>query len=125
MNKKILLVDDEQRFSETLQQMLSDAGFDVKVASDGTEALVMLEQDRFDLMVTDLHMAPMGGLELLSIVGDQYSNLPIIVITADENLVKQVHKLSARVLDYLIKPIEIETLLGSIKAVEDKELTRV
>ena len=80
---RILLADDDPIMRELASAKLTEAGWDPSVAKDGREARVMLESDRFDLLITDLEMPHMDGFELTQKIrnSDHHSELPIIVIT--------------------------------------------
>ena len=80
--KRILVVDDEEDIRLLYQEELREAGYQVTVAADGHEALRMVQQGRPDLMVVDIKMPGMDGVELLRRVREIYRDLPIIICTA-------------------------------------------
>jgi DNA-binding response OmpR family regulator len=80
--KRILVVDDEEAIRLLYQEELQEAGYQVIAASDGYEALRMVQDDRPDLMTIDIKMPGMDGIELLRRVREMHRNLPIIISTA-------------------------------------------
>jgi two-component system response regulator (stage 0 sporulation protein F) len=80
--RRILVVDDEEAIRLLYQEELQEAGYQVAVASDGHEALRMVQENRPDLMTIDIKMPGMDGIELLRRVREVYRDLPIIISTA-------------------------------------------
>jgi DNA-binding response OmpR family regulator len=80
--KRILVVDDEEAIRLLYQEELQEAGYQVIAASDGYEALRMVQDDRPDLMTIDIKMPGMDGIELLRRVREMHRNLPILISTA-------------------------------------------
>jgi CheY-like chemotaxis protein len=80
--KRILVVDDEEAIRLLYREELSEAGYQVDLAADGTEALRMVEHSRPDLMTIDIRMPGMDGIELLAKVRAKYRELPIIICSA-------------------------------------------
>ncbi|OGC00797.1 MAG: two-component system response regulator [candidate division NC10 bacterium RIFCSPLOWO2_12_FULL_66_18] len=80
--KTILVVDDEEAIRLLYREELSEAGYQVQVAANGSEALRMAQQSRPDLMTIDIKMPGMDGIELLRKVREIYRDLPIIICTA-------------------------------------------
>ncbi len=77
----ILIVDDDDTVRETSADMLQELGYDVRQANSGARALAMLEQTGFDVMVTDIRMPGMSGLELSDLASDRHANLKIILMS--------------------------------------------
>ena len=95
--KKILLVDDERHFRFAAGLALRKAGYDVGEASDGSEALVMMEdadhrKESFDLVVTDIQMREVGGVELIDTLVRHRYGIPVLVVTGflDEQLLTEL-----------------------------------
>ncbi len=80
--KRILVVDDEEAIRLLYQEELGEAGYQVDVAADGSEALRRIEKARPDLMTIDLRMPGMDGIELIGRVRAMYRDLPIVICTA-------------------------------------------
>ncbi len=77
----ILLVDDDDTVRETSADMLQELGYEVRQADSGASALAMLEENGFDVMVTDIRMPGMSGLELSDLAADRHGNLRIILMS--------------------------------------------
>ena len=93
---KILIVDDEARILLLLQSLLKANGYDVVTAKDGNSALDAVKSDTFDLVITDLRMSPMDGLELLGRSKLQ-PDLPMILLTAYASVETAIEALKTRV----------------------------
>jgi two-component system chemotaxis response regulator CheY len=109
----ILLVDDQPLMISLVQRMLRKLGFDrVEVARDGTMALAMLRQKDFGLVISDLMMQPLGGLELLAIIraDPKLQYLPFLVMTADTAVGSVTAALGAGMNGYLVKPFTMAAL---------------
>lgn len=114
MAKKILVIDDEELIIRSLRKLLEKNGFMVFVAKNGQDALVMAEEEDFDLIVADIRMPGMNGVETVESIK---KHIPTIFITgyADEDIEKK-----AKVLDpiaYIYKPFDINELVDKIKKV--------
>lgn len=105
---KILLTDDEKTTREILARGLIAQGFDVKTASNGFEALEMIQAEPFDLLITDLVMPNMTGTELIEKARQLLPDLVAIVITAHATLETAVKALQQGAYDYITKPFEPE-----------------
>jgi two-component system KDP operon response regulator KdpE len=113
---KILVVDDDPTIRKLAKVNLEQRGYTVMGASSGTEAVSILQQDTPDLVILDLIMPGMGGVDVCTWIRTR-SDLPIIVVSArdDEELI--VRALEAGADDYVIKPFRIKELFARIRAV--------
>lgn len=119
---KILIVDDEEIARISLSDILRLEGFTVQAAGSGEEAVGILEQEEFDVMLLDLRMPGMGGLDVLENVIDRLPDLQVIVMTAHGSMDSAIQALRFRVHDYLLKPISPDQILSSIQtALERRE----
>jgi len=121
---KILIVDDEIAFANTLAQRLQMRGLKVGIAYDGEQALSKLKEDELDVIVLDLKMPGMGGMEVLQEIKKGYPNIQVIMLTGhgtdkDE---EQSKKLGG--FDFLNKPVDIDTLEQKIKAAFKEKIER-
>lgn len=107
---RVLAVEDDSDLRELLVTELLDQGYEVAEAGDGTEALDMMIRKKYDLVITDLQMSNMGGLELLAYVRDGFPELPVIVISAfgDETSLKEAYKRGAY--NILSKPFKMQEI---------------
>ena len=108
--KKILVVDDEPTITRALRASFLANGYDVRTAHDGIAGLNVLEDWRPDLVITDLAMPGMDGIELCRRVRAA-SNLPIILLSVQENVESKIRALDAGADDYVTKPFSIDELL--------------
>ncbi|MFZ5587500.1 MAG: sigma-54-dependent transcriptional regulator [Thermodesulfobacteriota bacterium] len=114
MVERILVVDDEKNYLVVLDALLSEAGYEVMAAAGGARALAMLEDEEPDLMVTDMRMPRMSGLELIAAVKERYPDLPVIVMTAYGTVENAVEAMKLGAVDYIMKPFENQELLLTI-----------
>src|SRR5437879_6584057 len=112
---RVLLVDDERDFLRALRINLSAHGYDVLTAENGEKALHLFTSRRPDVLVIDLAMPVMNGLELLHRLR-QHSAVPIIMLSVHAGQRDKVTALDAGADDYITKPFDIEELLARIRA---------
>lgn len=111
----ILAVDDEPNMRRLLEISLRQAGYRALSASNGREALEILQQQQIDLVVSDLHMPGTNGLQLLEALRKQYENLPFIMVTAQGEIKTAVQAMKLGASDYILRPFELETLEVAIE----------
>jgi len=111
----ILAVDDEPHMRRLLEISLRQAGYRALSAGNGREALELIQQQQIDLVVSDLHMPGMSGLQLLSAIRKQYERLPFIMVTAQGEIKTAVEAMKLGASDYILRPFELETLEIAIK----------
>ena len=112
---RILVVDDEPQIARVLRRSLSARGYEVQVANDGEEALAVFGSWSPDLIITDLSMPNMGGIELCRRVRAT-SHVPIIVLSVKGEERIKVEALDAGADDYITKPFGIDELLARVRA---------
>ena len=121
MPKKILVADDEQSMRDTLQMMLEKEGFEVESAENGAQALALFREKSFDLVLTDLKMPNMGGLELIDSLSP--SDVPIIIMTAYASKDEAIRALNLGASFFIEKPFKKPELLNYInRAIKMDEL---
>ncbi|MDF1614782.1 sigma-54-dependent transcriptional regulator [Desulfurivibrio dismutans] len=121
----ILVVDDEPNYLVILSELLRDEGYETFTAASAEEALKIARQTDLDLIITDMRMPGMDGLELLKTVKSINPSLPVIMITAFGEVEKAVAAMRTGAFNYLTKPFDNDELLVSIrKAVEHYEVVR-
>lgn len=113
--QRILIVDDEPQITRVLRRSLTTHNYEVRVATDGKSALQLMEDWSIDLLVTDLSMPNMDGLELCRKVR-ALSSVPIIVLSVKGEERTKVRALDAGADDYVTKPFGIDELLARIRA---------
>lgn len=120
---KILIVDDEPSMREFLEIMLTREGYKVTAASNGRDALNMLNKQMYDLIISDIQMPGMGGLELLKSIKDVSPDTEVIMITAYASTETAVEAMKEGAYDYITKPFKIDEIRLIIKkALEKKRL---
>ncbi len=112
--KTILVVDDEKSQREILEMILSEAGYDVTTAASGEAAMKFIADRRFDLVLTDLKMTGMDGIELLQQLLGHDSSIIVILLTAHGSIDSAKEALRRGAFDYLQKPYDRDTLLNTI-----------
>jgi len=111
---KILFVDDEKSLRIAAADELRDSGYEVFVAARGEDALPLIQQEKFDLMITDLVMDKIGGLELLEAAKNRCAETEVIVITAYATLETSIKALKGGATDFLCKPFELTDMLRAV-----------
>jgi two-component system response regulator HydG len=124
MNKKILVVDDEIGIRQSLQKILEKEGFSVVTASNGEEAFKIIRQGEVDLLITDIRMAGMDGVELLKVSKSVSPFTEVIMITGYASVDTAVDSMKQGAYDYITKPFKKADILKSVhKAIEKQILT--
>ena len=122
--EKILVVDDEQGLRDVLSIMLKRAGYAVTVASDGDEAIAQVQKEIFDLVITDLKMPRVGGLEVLKAVKAASPDTVVLMITAFASADSAVEAMKHGAYDYLTKPFQVDEVQLIIRnAIERRRLS--
>lgn len=120
---KILVVDDETPVREMLQRGLTQmGGYSVEVAQNGLEAVEKIEKDLFDLVLTDLMMPEMDGMELLKMIKGTRPEVPVIMMTAYGSIETAVESMKMGANDYITKPIDFNDLLLHISRTQKENL---
>lgn len=112
---KVLVVDDEDRFREVLAKRLALRGFDVQQAGGGLACLELLETWRADVVVLDVKMPDLDGLETLRRIHVHSKDIPVILLTGHASTSDGVEGIKAGAYDYLTKPVELDHLTGKIR----------
>lgn len=113
--QQILVVDDEVNLRRVLNAQLTRDGYDVHGAANGDEALRLLAEHHVDLMITDLRMPGMDGVELLQRALRQEPDLPVVMITAHGTVDTAVEALKSGAFDYITKPFDQEEVLAIVR----------
>jgi DNA-binding NtrC family response regulator len=120
---RILVVDDETPVREMLQRGLTQmGGFSVEVAQNGLEAVERIEKDLFDLVLTDLMMPEMNGMELLKTIKGTRPEVPVIMMTAYGSIETAVEAMKMGANDYITKPVDFNDLLLHISRTQKENL---
>ncbi len=111
----ILVVDDEKNMRRSLQLMLGDEGYVTRAAESAEEALKLLAETEFFMVITDVHLGGMSGSELLGKIRSRWPNLPVLMFTADATPKRAVEAIQAGAIDYLAKPFAPEELFHALR----------
>lgn len=112
---KLLIVDDDVKFLETISERLSIKDFDVATASGGKQALKIAKKDMFDVAILDLKMPDMEGTEILKILKKKHKFLEVIMLTGYASIDSAVECTKLGAFGYLEKPYRFESLLEMLK----------
>ena len=109
--KRLMVIDDEPAIREGIRRIFEAENFVVEALGSGQAALMRLNQESFDLVITDLKMPGMSGLELLRGIKDSYPDLPVIFITGFSSVGSAVEIMKMGAVDYIAKPFDPEDLV--------------
>jgi len=112
MPKKILIIDDEPEICKMVTEFLFDAGYAASYALNGPDGLARIKKDLPSLVILDIGMPGMDGIEVMRLIHEQFPALPVVILTGqrDPETVKKMAGLGAS--EFLTKPIHLETLLN-------------
>jgi two-component system, NtrC family, response regulator HydG len=121
----VLVVDDDSATCELLEAKLTREGLRVVCCNDGEAALRVIEEDSFDVVLADVLMDDMSGLELCSRVAGVEPDLPVVLITGDQTMERAIGAIRAGAYDFIAKPVELNHLVVTVeRAVEHRRLNR-
>ena len=112
--KKILVVDDEPEVRQLMEHFLTERGYEVCIAENGRLALAALDTFMADVVLLDMHMPEMDGLETLKRLAVRSPSLPVIMVTVNEDVETTTHLLQMGAADYVPKPFNLDYLEQAI-----------
>ena len=122
---RVLIVDDDPALRKILSVMLTHADFLCRTAACGEEALSLLARQPFDVVISDLRMPSISGMDLLIEVRERYPHLAFLMVTAEDETRVGVRAMQLGADDYLLKPFDADVVLGSLhRALQKKKLER-
>ena len=119
--KRILLIEDEPQIARFVQLELTHEGYDVTVAHDGRDGLDIFKAHPFDLVLLDIMLPSLNGIEVLRRIRQQ-SSIPVIMLTARDSVMDKISGLDSGADDYITKPFAIEELLARIRSMLRKQV---
>ncbi|MCK9248429.1 MAG: response regulator transcription factor [Solirubrobacteraceae bacterium] len=122
--RRILIAEDEERLSAFLEKGLRAAGFTTTVVADGAAAVAVARDEDFDLLVLDLGLPSLDGLAVLRTIRGQGRRLPVLILTARDEIDTKVEGFDLGADDYVTKPFRFEELLARVRARLRDEGTR-
>jgi DNA-binding NtrC family response regulator len=118
---KILVVDDEDIVRTSCSRTLTPGGFEVKLAKNGREGLNMMGEEAFDIVLTDLKMPDMDGIEVLRKIKEDWPEVEVIIITGYQTVDTAVKSIKLGAFDYIEKPFTPDALMNAVsKALDHK-----
>jgi DNA-binding NtrC family response regulator len=111
---KLLLVDDEEQFRQTLGKRLNEYGYDVEGVGTGMEALELLGKKPIDVVVLDIRMPGLSGIETLTEIRNKNIGVEVILLTGHSDVPSAVEGMRLGAFDYLMKPHDFQSLLAKI-----------
>ncbi len=112
---RILIVDDDMFFRKVITGLLTGHGYDITAAEGGEEALEILKTKRFDLMISDVNMTPMDGMELLEKSHEAYTDMGVIMLTGHDEVEVAVDAMKKGAFDFLVKPFHVDELFATVQ----------
>jgi two-component system, OmpR family, copper resistance phosphate regulon response regulator CusR len=116
MNKKILVVEDEQKVATFIRKGLQTQSFEAEIASDGSEAQRMFSEGSFDLVILDIGLPDMSGLDVCTFIRQHNARVPVMMLTAMGSMADKLTGFEVGTDDYMVKPFDFMELLVRIKA---------
>jgi DNA-binding NtrC family response regulator len=122
MIAKVMLVDDEEPFVETLAKRLTKRELNIVTAFSGPEALEKLDKDsRIDVVILDVKMPGMDGIEALGQIKSKYPLVEVIMLTGHATVESAIEGMKLGALDYLMKPCDMEILMSKVREAASKK----
>jgi DNA-binding NtrC family response regulator len=112
---KLLIVDDEQIVCDMAKRCFQREGYEVTTFTDSTKALARVNEQRFDVIITDLKMKEIDGMQLLEAAKRKWPDTKVIMLTAFATLDTAVESFRKQAFDYLAKPVRIDDLKASVQ----------
>lgn len=116
MSQRILVVEDEPKLSSFLVKGLKSNGFSISLAEDGASALAKADDEDFDLVILDLGLPDIDGLDVLAELRRRQVSLPVVILTARDEVSDKISGLDGGADDYVTKPFRFEELLARVRA---------
>lgn len=113
---QLLIAEDDRVLSSTMSDWLKNSGFSVECTQSGSEVEGILENSKFDLLILDLGLPGLDGIEVLSKIRQKKSSIPVIITTARDSLSNKLYGLNAGADDYLTKPFDLAELEARVRA---------
>lgn len=118
---RVLLVDDEERFRTTMGKLLRKRGFAVEEAGSGHEALVRIQQGDVDVVILDVKMPGMDGIETLREIKKAFPLVEVIMLTGHATVETAIEGMRLGAFDYLMKPCDIDELVAKVQEAKEKK----
>jgi response regulator RpfG family c-di-GMP phosphodiesterase len=116
---RVLVLDDEPAVCALVSERLSMEGYDCKTSSSGEGALAAMQQESFDVVISDIRMPGMSGMQFLAEARQRHPRSAYLMVTAEDDVRVGIQAMKQGAADYLVKPIQLEALLGSVQRALD------
>ncbi len=125
MTEKVLLVDDEEEFVETLAERMRSRGMEVSTSNSGGDALELIDTEPYDVVILDLQMPGMDGIEALARIKRRRPNIQVVLLTGHATVEKGVEAMKRGALEFLEKPIDLSKLTEVIHQARAEKMVLV
>jgi DNA-binding NtrC family response regulator len=120
-NMQLMIVDDEERFLNTTKSLLEKKGVPTFIAANGADAMNILDKERIDVVILDVKMPGLDGIEALRIMKKRHPLVEVIMLTGHASAEAAIEGLSLGAFDYLMKPCDVPTLLKKANEAYDRK----
>ena len=117
MKTKILIVDDDVDALELMHELFEGKGYKPSTATNGLEALNLIREDEPDMVITDIRMPDMDGMQLLEEMSRSYAHIPVIMVTAHGTIEAAVEAIKMGAKDYILKPLRLDEILTKVETI--------
>lgn len=117
MKTKILIVDDDVDALALMEELFENKGYNPVTATNGLEALKLIQDDEPDMVITDIRMPGMDGMQLLAELSKRYPYIPVIMITAHGTIEAAVEAIKMGAKDYILKPLRLDEILTKVETI--------
>jgi DNA-binding NtrC family response regulator len=114
MTGKILVIDDEDIVRTSCSRTLSPLGYEVRLTQSSLDGLRMIDEEKFDLVLTDIKMPDMDGIEVLKQVRDKFPEMKVIIMTGYQSIENALKSVQLGAFDYIEKPFSPDALISSV-----------
>jgi len=118
---KVLLVEDEKKLIGALRFLFNKNNINIDTAEDGEEGLIFAQKDIYDVIILDIMLPKISGLEILKNMRKEKNNTPVLMLTAKDTIEDRVKGLDLGADDYLVKPFAIEELLARVRSLSRRK----
>jgi two-component system nitrogen regulation response regulator NtrX len=117
---KILIIDDEKSIRKTLREILEYEKYQVDEAAEGVEGMTLLQKEKYDVILCDIKMPKMDGIEVLDKITQSHSDIPVVMISGHGTIETAVEAVKKGAFDFIAKPLDLNRLLVTIRNAMDK-----
>src|SRR5436190_1905714 len=117
---KILIIDDEKSIRSTLREILEYENYYVEEAAEGSEGLMKADKEKFDIILCDIKMPKMDGIEVLEKLHEKNSDIPVVMISGHGNIDTAVEAIKKGAFDFISKPLDLNRMLITMRNALDR-----